>query len=249
MNNEDEIKKYWDRETTESMYDKNLLDLEISAIREQLHESDKIIDIGCGEGEGTVKYAEKVRELIALDFSPTRLKKLKARNSRITTVQMDMRKLAPQTLGNDFDKVITQRSLINLKNYEEQKDLIKIIHSLLKKSGTYILLEGFLDGADNINAVRRDFNLPPINVKWHNCFFQRTALLEFIQEYFALESRREFSVYFFMTRVFNAVLKYPEIPQWNDPINNLAARMENKYKSAFLNGLSRLEMWVLKKKG
>jgi SAM-dependent methyltransferase len=248
MKTNDPIKQYWDNENTESMYDKNLLELEIDAVLEHLEPIDKIIDIGCGEGEGTVRYYEKVKEIVALDFSATRLKKLKSRNSNISTIKTDMRNICSEKLGTDYDKVITQRSLINLENFDEQKNAIKNIHSLLKNNGKYIMLEGFIDGVENINKIRTDFNLPSINIKWHNCFFQRDKLLEFINGYFELEYKRDFSIYFFMTRVFNAILKYPEIPRWDDTINNLAARIDKKYKSSFINNLSRLELWILKKK-
>lgn len=248
MKTNDPIKQYWDNENTESMYDKNLLELEIDAILEHLEATDKIIDIGCGEGEGTVRYYEKVKEIVALDFSATRLKNLKSRNSNISAIKIDMRNISPEELGTDYDKVITQRSLINLKDFDEQKNVIKNIHLLLKNNGKYIMLEGLIDGVENINKIRTDFNLQPINIKWHNCFFQRDKLLEFINDYFELEYKRDFSIYFFMTRVFNAILKYPEIPRWDDTINNLAARIDKKYKGSFINDLSRLELWILKKK-
>jgi SAM-dependent methyltransferase len=241
------IKQYWDNDTTESMYDKNLLEIEIQAIFDQLEKTDRVFDIGCGEGEGTTKYSEKVKELIALDYSINRLGKLRAKNDKICTIRMDMRDISLKTIGRQFDKIITQRALINLSNFEEQKQVIKNIHTLIVDGGKYLMIEGFNDGTDQINQLRTRFNLPPIQVKWHNCFLNKTELLEFISPYFTVEYNRDFSTYFFITRVFNAILKYPEVPQWNDNVNNLAREMEIAFKNQFIRGLSRLEFIVLRK--
>ena len=243
----DNIKEYWDNNNVESMYDKNMLEIEIQTILEHLDESDSVIDIGCGEGEGTVHYFNKVKELIAIDFSDTRLAKLKANNDKIETMQMDMRKLTFDKIQKKFSKAITQRSLINLKNFEEQKEVIENIHSILEVGGKYIMVEGFTEGVEAINEIRTDFNLSPIEIKWHNCFFVKNDLLDFMSPYFKLEYTRDFSLFFFLTRVFNAILKKPEIPKWDDPVNNLAKTMELNYGNKFIKGVSRLELLVFSK--
>lgn len=244
----DEIKKYWDKMEVESMYDKNLLEIEIEAVLEQIDDEDSVIDIGCGEGEGTARYFEKAKSLLAVDFSSTRLEKLKNKCGAIETVKMDMRGIAHETLNRKFSKVVTQRSLINLKNFDEQKSVIKGIHSLLEDNGKYIMLEGFIDGVDAVNMIRNDFNLPSIPVKWHNHFFVKAELMDFMSKYYELEYSRDFSLYFFITRTFNAIREYPDIPQWNDDVNLLAKEMELKFKNQFIKGVSRLELLVFKKK-
>ncbi|MBI5888973.1 MAG: class I SAM-dependent methyltransferase [Deltaproteobacteria bacterium] len=243
-----EVKKYWDNDTTESMYDKNLLEIETEAVLAFLDRSDSVIDIGCGEGEGTVRYFEKVRELLALDYSETRLEKLKSKNSKIDTIRMDMREVSCESTKKKFTKAITQRSLVNLESFDEQKKAIKAIHSLLEDAGRYIMLEGFNDGVTVVNKIRTEFSLPPIGVKWHNVFFNKKELLEFTRPYFELVEERDFSTYFFMTRVFNAILKHPNIPKWDDEVNMLAKKMEIAYKNRFIKGISRLELLVFKKR-
>jgi cyclopropane fatty-acyl-phospholipid synthase-like methyltransferase len=242
-----EVKKYWDNDQTESMYDKNIVEIEMEAILEQLSNEDNILDIGCGEGENTIEYFKKVKTLIALDYSLTRLEKLKAKNTRIITIQMDMRNISKEQFPEKFDKIITQRSLINLKNFEEQKMVIINIHSLLKDNGKYLMLEGFHDGSEKINKVRKDFGLPSIDIKWHNCFFRKKELLDAIYPYFTLEYNRDFSMYFFISRILNAIVKHPEIPKWNDNINKIAKKMELSYKNQFINSISRLEFLVFRK--
>ncbi len=244
----DDIGKYWNDPGVESMYDKNLLEVEIAAISEYLSEADEVLDIGCGEGEGTTKYFEKVNKIVGLDVSPVRLQKLKDRNVHIETLQMDMKDLSSARVKMRFTKVITQRSLINLKSFDEQKKVILAIHSLLEDRGRYLMLEGFLEGSNEINRIRTDFGLPPIDIKWHNCFFDKEKLINEAGSHFELEEMRDFSAYFFLTRVVNAVLKHPEVPRWDDPMNQLAKRIEIAYKGSFIKGVSRLQLLIFRKK-
>lgn len=245
---EDRIRDYWNDSAVESMYDKNLVDIEAEAILNYLGGSDHVMDIGCGEGESTVRYAEKVKELVAVDYSDVRLEKLKQRNPGIRTIQADMRQLKSAGIGIRVTKAITQRSLINLESFDEQANVIRDIHSMLAHDGYYLMLEGFSEGSEAINWARTEFGLPRIEVKWHNCFFRKSQLVEFIAPYFEIEAERDFSMYFFLTRVFNAILRHPEQPRWDDPVNRLAKAMEIKFKNELIKGISRLELMVLKKR-
>lgn len=230
------------------MYDKNLVEIETEAILGYLRKGDEVIDIGCGEGEGTVRYFKKVEELVALDFSETRIERLRVRDARIKTILMDMRDISFGAIGRKFNTAITQRALINLENFSDQKKTILGIHSILEDGGRYIMLEGFNDGSKEINRVRSDFHLPKIDVRWYNHFLSKKELLKFISPYFELMDTRDFSLYFFITRAFNAILKYPRIPKWDSAVNNLAREMEIKYGNQFIRGVSRLELLVFRKK-
>jgi SAM-dependent methyltransferase len=243
----DDVKKHWDGSATESMYDKNLLELEITAILEQLRPEDRVLDVGCGEGEGTARYFGKVKSILGVDYSDTRLDKLKEANSGISTLRMDMRELSPDLFNPLFSTVITQRSLINLKDFGEQRQMITRIHSLLENGGRYIMLEGFAEGVESVNRIRRDFCLPDIGVKWHNCFIKKNLLLDFVRGRFELVHSRDFSLYFFLTRVFNAILRHPEVPKWDEAVNRLARDMEIRCGNRFMSGVSRLELLVFRK--
>ena len=240
----DEVKKYWDSKETQSMVDKDLIEIETNAILGQLEAQDRVLDVGCGEGESTVRYFEKVGELTAIDYSETRIEKLKESNDKISTILMDMRELRPDKFKSKFDKVITQRSLINLKDFNEQIGVIKRIHSLLNKNGKYIMLEGFNEGVEEVNRIRNDFGLKSIPVRWHNRFFNKRELLDSISSIFKLEYERDFSLYFFLTRVFKSTLIYPEEPKYHDDFNRLAKEMEIAYRNEFIRGVSRLELLV-----
>jgi len=248
MKSESQIREYWEDKSVASMYDKNLINLEIGIIADQLKSDDVVLDLGCGEGEGTICYSEKVKKIIAVDYSQTRLDLLAKKNPEIESICLDMKNLSPSSFENKFDVIITQRSLINLTDFSDQIRTIKTIHSLLKDNGRYVMLEGFKRGAEAINRVREQFELSPINVKWHNLFFDQDELCENISDIFSLREERRLSTFLFLTRVVNAIHKHPDVPKWNDEFNNLAFKMETMFPDLMKEDFSRLKMLVFEKK-
>jgi 2-polyprenyl-3-methyl-5-hydroxy-6-metoxy-1,4-benzoquinol methylase len=52
IHNDEQVLAYWNKPDEESMYHKHLLNAEIDLIRQRLTPNAKILDAGCGEGEG-----------------------------------------------------------------------------------------------------------------------------------------------------------------------------------------------------
>jgi len=70
-----------------------------------------------------------------------------------------------------YDIIFTERCLINLMSWELQKKAINQIYKLLKKDGTFIMLEAFTDGLNNLNLARKALGLKNIEPAWHNNYF------------------------------------------------------------------------------
>ncbi len=82
IHNQEEVLEYWNNNAVESMYDKHLLNAEIELLLRQIPEGAKILDAGCGEGEGTLAYSSVPGTVVhAVDFSETRLQKARERLS------------------------------------------------------------------------------------------------------------------------------------------------------------------------
>ena len=132
-----EILEFWDREETESMYDKLLLNQEIDLISKYIPKGSKILDAGCGEGEGTFVYSKIPNVTIhAADFSETRVQKAEQNLSdrkNIKFFKIDF--LNDYQLDRDYDVIISQRFLINLMKWEKQKKIIKDFIGMIRKSG------------------------------------------------------------------------------------------------------------------
>lgn len=248
VHNSKEVLEYWNKDQVESMYDKNLLNLEINLIKKRLTKNSKILDAGCGEGEGTLEYSNVFGVKIhAVDFSETRLKKAAQRLSKhknILLKKVDF--LGKYSLDKDYDFIVSQRFLINLMEWKLQKKVLLDLKSMLKKGGKLVLLEGSLEGVDELNKFRREFELDPIPVKWHNLFFDDKDLISFMKKNnLTLVEEDGLGEYFMLTR---GVRPYFEKDlSWDSNFNNIASSSQVKEILKLGSTCSRLKLWVFKK--
>lgn len=248
IHNSKEVLEYWNQDDVESMYDKNLLNLEIRLIKKRITEKSKILDAGCGEGEGTLEYSKLPGVKIhAVDFSETRLKKAAKRlskKSRVTLKKVDF--LGTYSLDKDYDFIISQRFLINLMEWKLQQKVILDFKSMLRMGGELIMLEGSIEGVERLNNLREEFGLNPIPVKWHNLFFDDHVLVNFMKKNnFILVEEDGLGEYFMLTRGLRPY--FEKELNWNSKFNKIAG--SPKIKDILKLGpiCSRLKLWVFKK--
>jgi SAM-dependent methyltransferase len=243
-----EILKYWDNPETESMYDKHLLRLEIDLIKKRIPEGSKILDVGCGEGEGTIEYS-KIKDVTihAADFSITRLEKARQRLSGAGNVHfMKVDFTDNYELDKDYDVIICQRFLINIMTWKDQKKVLAGIIELLKPGGIIILLEGSINGVDELNKFRQVLNLPPIPVKWHNCFILDGSLKLFMwEQHLTLIETDGLGEYFLLTRGIRPA--FEDATDWRTEFNVAASSLWMKETLGIGSRFSRLKLWVFKK--
>lgn len=248
IHNNKQVLEYWDKEEVESMYDKFLINLEIRLIKKGIDKNSKVLDVGCGEGEGTLEYSKIPGvKITAVDFSKTRLKKAAKRlglRKNVVLKRVDM--LKKYSLDKDFDFIVSQRFLINLMAWELQKKVILDLRSLLKRGGKILILEGSLDGVSSLNNFRKLFGLDPIPVKWHNLFLEDNKLIEFMEENnFRLVEEDGLGEYFILTRGIRPY--FDKNLDWNVTFNKVAS--SDKIRDIIQLGprFSRLKLWVFKK--
>jgi len=139
VHNNKEVLEYWNKPEVESMYDKYLINAEIDLICSKITEGSKILDAGCGEGEGALVYSQIKNTIVhAADFSETRLLKAKERLSHLSNIklfQIDF--LSDYKIDDDYDFIVSQRFLINLMEWELQKKVILDLTKHLKKGGKF----------------------------------------------------------------------------------------------------------------
>lgn len=243
-----EILEYWNKDDVESMYDKFLLNAEIDLIYKNLKSDSVILDAGCGEGEGTLKYSElEGVQVTGADFSDTRLKKAREHTENRTNIilkKIDF--LSEFQFENKFDTIICQRFLINLLTWENQKEVILKLIKCLNNKGKLILLEGSQQGVDELNDLRKLFDLPPINVKWHNLFFNDDILEDLLtQNNFTLRSKSGLGTYYFLTRGLRPTLD-KEL-NWDSPFNEKAVSPDMTKMLGYESKFSRTRLWVFEK--
>jgi ubiquinone/menaquinone biosynthesis C-methylase UbiE len=80
-----------------------------------------------------------------------------------------------------FDVVYTERCLINILDWGEQKQALDEIARILKPSGYYLMIECFTDGLENNNKARKEMGLDEIEPAYHNKYFEKDPQFEAVQ--------------------------------------------------------------------
>ncbi|PWT92759.1 MAG: hypothetical protein C5B55_05690 [Blastocatellia bacterium] len=248
IHNQDQVLAYWNDVAVESMYDKHLLNAEIEVIQRRIPIGAKILDAGCGEGEGTLAYASLTGTVVhAVDFSDTRLQKARERlrqYENVTLKQVDF--LGTYELDYDYDIIVSQRFLINLTDWPSQQRVLLDLMRRLRKVGRFLMLEGSQQGVDSLNEFRAAWNLEPIPVKWHNLFFDDEALVSFMaQNGFELVDEDGLGTYFLLTRGIRPALD--QTLNWDCEFNRLAAMSTTDALLGFGSKFSRLKLWIFQK--
>lgn len=253
-----ENQEYWNDPAVESMYDKHLLRLEIDSIKEHLKPDDYVLDVGCGEGEGTVEYAKVVKAVHAIDFSHTRLAKARERlgSAGLSNVHFDDVDMLDESVtpcgcsshvvlpSNNYDAIVSQRFLINMPSWEAQQKVLTELYLKLKPGGRLILLEGSKLGTDQLNGARELLGLPPIPVRWHNVFIDDRELSYFLVAGLGMKFSRGtgFGAYFVGTRLFAPLMSANHT--WDSTLNERASSLDFERYMRIGNLCSRLKLWV-----
>lgn len=219
MTQNSEIKKYWDEQAklhginaNATTQDTWMRQIEIDYIVDFLDSFDdlkRVLDIGCGNGFSTIQYKIRVpkHQYMGGDYSDCMIdaaKKLRG-DHNLTENDVDFDVMDVMNLSNrneKYDIIISDRCLINLPNSLKRKGALKEIAKLLEPSGTYLMIENFIEGQTELNRLRQYMGLNEIPVRWHNSFFTKEELLDSIKNIFHIERHENISsLYYLVTRV------------------------------------------------
>lgn len=217
------VKKHWEKTNTISLKDKNLQILERNAITDNLVklQPNVMSDIGCGDCGDTIYFSKFANMVYAYDYSDTMLKKAMEKiNSKIKIKKFD---LLREEIPNKADVVISKRCLINLGSFENQKIAIRKIYDSLSKNGCYLMLECSKDGLDNLNGLRALSGQNAISEPFHNIYFNKSDLLNYLKDFFEIKKVEYFSTYYFLTRVYNQLLEKKQFSKYDE----IARKVQN----------------------
>lgn len=257
----DGIRKHWEESgesfpttglITPTSRDPYLGQMEEENIISFLDPNQAVLEVGCGDGSHTVKYARQVKSLSALDLVETLLNMAKKRAAEAQLGNVDFTNgsvLALKDLypAGSFDCLISQRCLINLSEWEFQQDALKQAHSLLRKGGLLLFTEGFQDALDELNTVRQKFKLPEIAVAFNRNFI-RPDFESFITQFFDILEVRHYGSYLFLSRVFHPLAVLPSEPKHDAQINKVAMEIARTVPMKELDKYSYNSFYALRKK-
>jgi len=246
-NKEEQIKLFWEDQARQfkssplaTAPDQYYRELEIASIAKYLQNGASILDVGCGNGYSTLKFARQFPRcrFTGVDYSSkmvryaaAALKRLAPSfRGRVRFIEGDVRQLSGVSglAGKKFDFIVSERCLINLKNWKEQRESLWELKKLLKPKGRIVLCENTQEGLARLNSLRKIFKLPSIKTRWHNYYMPERVLLPFLKKEFQfLESKNIGSLYYVISRVVYA--KYSQLlgkePDYRHPLNRIAAEL------------------------
>lgn len=257
----DQILEFWNSRANlgslAGTNDLGLKQLEMQTLSSYISDGQRVLDLGCGSGTTAFFLAEnKSLKITGMDYSPEMVKQANHERdlrgispSYLDFAVQDVRKLnellAAQTIP--YDMVITERVLINLETWEEQKNAIREIIKLLRPGGIYLMCENLRDGLNNLNTMRTSIGLEPIASPWHNRYLEQKEVSEI--DFAELIEYRDFtSAYYLCSRVINAWLakEQNEEPKYDAPINRLALELSKFPQFESLN-IGQTRLWVLRR--
>ena len=231
------ISDYWDkkakqlkRDPAATMGDVCLRELEIEAILKHIKKSDNVLDAGCGNGYTTAIAAKKAKSILGIDFSQEMINQsnqikssLKKKLKNIDFCQMDILNL--QFKKNSFDVAISERCLINVQSWQNQKKALLQLKKVLKPKGRLLMIEGTKQGLAGLNKARKDVGLHEIKKHWHNVLFDRKVFDKFIKQHYKVVDIQSFGSYYFISRIVHPLLVAPKQAQFKAKINQIAQKV------------------------
>lgn len=204
--------------------------IEIEALSRYAKDGSKVLDFGCGNGITALELAKRYRiEIRGIDYAKEMIdsaNELARQSSLLGAASFSVGDVETlRSISERFDLVYTERVLINLRDWEEQREAIEILVGLLRPGGLYAMCENSEDGLQMINALRANVGLPPISAPWHNRYLRDSEVETLSIPGVRLEDVNCYSsTYYFLSRVINASLaaKSGEPPAYDAPVNQLA---------------------------
>ena len=259
MNNTEKL-KFWDERAKLSdlagTNDFVLKEIEMKTLLSYCSRGDSILDLGCGSGTAAFYILDKLDvSITGMDFSSKMIAEAQRTaqekgydQEKLNFYVNDIRDVKElEKAEKRYDIVMTERVLINLDNWQEQKDAINGIISLLKPGGIYLMCENLKEGLDNLNKVRVSIGLDDIQKPWHNRYICKNEVQE-IDSAELIEFRDFTAGYYFLSRVVNAHLAklQDSNPSYDSPINLLAESLDGFSEIEKLN-IGQTRLWVFKK--
>jgi SAM-dependent methyltransferase len=196
------------------------------AIVPRIPKGARLYDFGCGEGSSTARFASRCSKTVGFDYIPAYVEAARAAHKNIEFYEANVTSLHP--IFDRFglaDVAVTIRCLINLPTWELQKRGIDEVAQTIRKGGLYLLSEGWLEGWNGLNVLRKKAKLPPIELVSYNRLIERRAFEEHITPLFEIVEYVNLGFYIFMSRVLQPAFVAPGKPSHTHRINQIAQEL------------------------
>ena len=258
----EEIKQHWEQsakdvltgsKVTPTSRDPYLGELERQNVLDAIPPGSTCLEVGCGDAAHTVHYARRAGRVVGVDLAESLVAAARTRlqQAQIDNVELQacsVLDIAKRFEGRRFDCIVSQRCLINLPDWNYQREALKQLHSLLTDNGLLLLTEGFDENLDRVNEARAAVGLPAIKVVEYNRNFLIREFEPFVAPLFETVARRDYGMYLFLSRVFHPLAVAPNPPKHDSELNRAAMELAKAYPTPAMADYSYNLFYVLRKK-
>ena len=209
--------------------------------------TESVIDMGCGNGMSAI-FLRAIRpglRMTGIDNADAMVAHAigYAMNQKVD-VDFEVGSVMTYRPPSPVDAIYTERTLVNLPDWDAQRAAIYNILQCLKPGGTYLMMECSQDGVDELNLIRSKIGLDPVIPPWHNRYLHDDEIGTIsVNEFGNLVTTINYSAgYYYLSRVVNAWLakQAGTKPAYDAPINRLALELPETTR---LLGQGRLWVW------
>lgn len=186
-----------------------ILNQTLACLRKQGVASEKarILDVGCGNGHTLAALWDQVAgaQLSGLEFVQDLVDLAQTRNlPGLVVTHGDMRESNCYLEKQDI--IITERSVINLLEWEWQRKAFENISASLKPGGHYIMVESFQEPWLEMNRARVESGLNEVPISAHNRYLKLSCIDVLaglnLRKIAGTEEVNALSSHFFLSRIF-----------------------------------------------
>lgn len=231
----------------------NLMDIfqreiEYDYVCRYLEPGSRVLEVGCGNGFSTERFRELVGHVDAFDFAEKMIDRAREAFGETNNRFIHDNVLDPQHLDADYDTVVCIRVLINLRDLEQQLIAIRNLAALTKRGGRLILAEGFTEGFEGLNDLRRQVGLPKIKPAEINFYSSYEDLRPVLEESFELDETFHLGAYDYLTRVMYPLVVGAENAKHNTNFSERCSELARAFNPASFESLSRMRGLVLRRR-
>lgn len=175
--------------------------LETEFILANLPRGARVLEVGCGNGFLTTTLRAQAGFVDAFDYAENMVEQAKRLNGETNNRFFHDNVLAPKRVEPPYDAIVCVRVLINLRNLDEQVVAVRNLHSFLRSGGALILVEGYLNGFEALNELRRKCNLASMRPAPINFYSRIEDMLAAVEPLFEVRGEMHSGMFDVLTRV------------------------------------------------